>query len=156
MDTTTYDFALFFHLLGAVMFVAGIVLAGVAFEAARRRDRPGEIVVLLSLTRTGALLVAAGGLMLPAFGLWMVHLGHWGYGAGWVDAALGLYVVALILGHLGAQRPRQARLRAARLQSDGAPVDAELRRLLDDPASLVANYAALMVVLAVLALMVFK
>ena len=31
------DVALFFHLIGALLFVAGIVLAGVAFEFARRR-----------------------------------------------------------------------------------------------------------------------
>jgi hypothetical protein len=47
------DVALFFHLLGALLFVAGIVVAGVAFEAARRRDRPGEIALLLGLTRVG-------------------------------------------------------------------------------------------------------
>jgi hypothetical protein len=37
------NIALFFHLLGAVLFVAGIVLAGTAFEAARRREQPAEI-----------------------------------------------------------------------------------------------------------------
>ena len=37
------EIALFFHILGAFLFVAGIVLAGVAFEAARRRDNPPEI-----------------------------------------------------------------------------------------------------------------
>jgi hypothetical protein len=31
------DVALFFHLLGALLFVAGIVLAGVRFEVGRRR-----------------------------------------------------------------------------------------------------------------------
>jgi len=34
--------ALFFHLFGALLFVAGIVLAGAAFEAARRREQPAE------------------------------------------------------------------------------------------------------------------
>jgi hypothetical protein len=32
-------------------------VAGVAFEAARRRESPGEIAVLLSLARIGAILV---------------------------------------------------------------------------------------------------
>jgi hypothetical protein len=41
--------ALFFHILGALLFVAGIVLAGAAFEAARRREQPTEIVLLLGL-----------------------------------------------------------------------------------------------------------
>ena len=93
---------MFFHLLGALLFVAGIVLAGTAFEAARRRDRPSEIALLLGLTRIGVLLVAVGGLLLPIFGLWLVHLGHFGYGSGWVDAAIGLYVIVLVLGGLAA------------------------------------------------------
>jgi uncharacterized membrane protein len=84
------DVALFFHLLGALLFVAGIVLAGAAFETARVHQRPAEIVLLLGLTRIGVLLVAVGGLLLPIFGLWLVHLGHFGYGSGWVDAAIAL------------------------------------------------------------------
>jgi hypothetical protein len=36
------DVALFFHILGALAFASGIVVAGVAFEAARRRDTPAK------------------------------------------------------------------------------------------------------------------
>jgi uncharacterized membrane protein len=150
------DVALFFHLLGALLFVAGIVLAGAAFEAARRRAHPADVALLLGLTRVGVLLVAVGGLLLPVFGLWLVHLGHFGYGSGWVDAAIALYVAALALGAFGGQRPKQARRLATRLASDGAPVNAELRALLDDRASRAANYGSLVVVLAILVLMVFK
>ena len=148
--------AMFFHLLGALLFVAGIVLAGTAFEAARRRDRPSEIALLLGLTRIGVLLVAVGGLLLPIFGLWLVHLGHFGYGSGWVDAAIGLYVIVLVLGGLGGQRPKQARQLATRLAAEQAPVNEELRALLDDRLSRAENYASLLVVLVILVLMVFK
>ncbi|MGZ6643284.1 MAG: DUF2269 family protein [Solirubrobacteraceae bacterium] len=150
------DVALFFHLLGALLFVAGIVLAGVAFEAAQRRKQAAEVALLLGLTRAGVLLVAIGGLLLPVFGLWLVHLGHFGYGAGWVDAAIALYVVALALGGIGGQVPKRARLLAGRLAGDGQPVSAELRALLDDRRSRAANYGSLVVVLAILVLMVFK
>jgi uncharacterized membrane protein len=148
--------ALFFHLLGALLFVAGIVLAGVAFEAARRRREAAEIALLLSLTRVGVVMVAVGGLLLPIFGLWLVHLGNFGYGAGWVDAAIALYVVSLVLGGLGGQRPKQARLLASRLAADGQPVSTELRALLDDPVSRIENYGSLLLVLVILVLMVFK
>ncbi len=148
--------ALFFHLLGALLFVAGIVLAGVAFEAARRRREAAEIALLLSLTRVGVVMVAVGGLLLLIFGLWLVHLGNFGYGAGWVDAAIALYVVSLVLGGLGGQRPKQARLLASRLAADGQPVSTELRSLLDDPVSRIENYGSLLLVLVILALMVFK
>jgi uncharacterized membrane protein len=150
------DVALFFHMLGALLFVAGIVLAGAAFEAARRREQPAEISVLLGLTRIGVVLVGVGALLLLGFGLWLVQLGHFGYGAGWVDAAIALYIVALVLGALGGQRPKRARRLASRLAATGEPASAELRALLDDRLSVVVNYSSLVVVLVILALMVFK
>ncbi len=147
---------LFFHLLGALLFVAGIVLAGVAFEAARRRERPEEVALLLGLTRVGVLLVVSGGLLLLVCGLWLVDLEDVGYGAGWIDVAIALFAAALVLGGFGGQRPKQARKLATRLASEGGQAGAELRALLDDPFSRAANYASAALVLAILALMVFK
>jgi len=108
------------------------------------------------MTRIGVLLVAVGALLLAAFGLWLVHLGSWGYGSGWVVASMVLYVVALALGGLGGQRPKQARKLASRLAERDAPVSDELRALLDDPVSRAENHASLLVVLVMLVLMVFK
>ena len=67
-------------------------------------------------------------------------------------AALGLVVLGAILGALGGQRPKRARLMAQR----GGDAGPELRRLLDDPLSLWLNAAAAGAYLAVLALMVWK
>ncbi len=156
MDSTTYNIALVLHLLGALAFVAGIVLAGVAFEAARRRQRPAEITLLLSLTRFGVLLLAIGTLLIAAFGLWLVHLGHWGYGSGWVDASIGMFVAALALGGVGGQRPKQARRLASELAEQGQPVSDELRSLLDDRLSIAENYGALLLIVVIVAFMVFK
>jgi uncharacterized membrane protein len=156
MDSGTYNLALVLHLLGALAFVGGIVLAGAAFEAARRRTRPAEIALLLSMTRIGVLLVAVGTLLIAAFGLWLVHLGHWGYGSGWADASIGLYVAALVLGGLGGQRPKQARHLAAQLAEQDAPVNDELRALLDDPVSRAENYGSLALIIGIVVIMVFK
>jgi uncharacterized membrane protein len=155
-EPTRYELALFFHLVGALLFVAGILLAGVAFEAARRRQRPAEIALLLGLTRVGVALVGFGALLLLGFGLWLVPLGGFGYDAGWVDAAIALYLLALALGAIGGRRPKQARRLATRLAAEDRPVSAELRALLDDRLSLAANYASAAAVLAILVLMVFK
>jgi uncharacterized membrane protein len=141
-EPTRYELALFFHLVGALLFVAGILLAGVAFEAARRRQRPAEIALLLGLTRVGVALVGFGALLLLGFGLWLVHLGGFGYGAGWVDAAIALYLLALALTGVGGRRPKQARRLATRLAAGDGPVSAELRALLDDRLSLSANYTS--------------
>jgi hypothetical protein len=43
-----YNVALFFHLFGALLFVAGIVLAGAGFELARRQETPAEVALLLA------------------------------------------------------------------------------------------------------------
>lgn len=150
------DVALFFHLLGAFAFVAGTIVAGVAFETARRRTTPAEIALLLSLSRIGVLLVALGTLLVLGFGLWLVHLGAWGYGAGWVDAALGLLAATVVLGTIGGQKPKRARKLARDLAADGAPVSVELRALLDDRATLATNYLSALMLLAIIALMVFK
>jgi uncharacterized membrane protein len=148
--------ATFFHLLGALLLVAGIVLAGTAFEAARRRQHPGEIALLLAVTRIGVLLVALGSVLAGIFGLWLVHIEHYGYASGWVDAAIALYLTALALGGLGGQRPKQARKLAEQLAADDKPANDQLRALLDDRVSLAENYASLLLVLAILMLMVFK
>ena len=147
---------LFFHLLGVLLFVAGIVVAGVAFESARRREQPAEVSLFLGLARIGALLVVSGGLLLLGCGLWLVDLEGVGFGALWIDAAIALFALALLLGALGGQRPKQARKLAARLVRDGRGSDADLRALLDDRLSRTANYASAALVLVILALMVFK
>jgi uncharacterized membrane protein len=153
---STYTVALFLHIVGVLLFVSGFVLAGAAFETARRRQEPKEIALLLRLTRIGVLLVGVGSVVVLGFGLWLVHLGHFGYGAAWVDASLALFVLALLLGGVGGQRPKRARLLASRLAAEDAPVNPELRALLNDPLSLAVNYVSAVVVLAILALMVFK
>jgi uncharacterized membrane protein len=150
------DVVLFFHLVGVLFFVAGIVLAAVGFESARRRQRPAEIALLLGLARTGALLVIGAGGLLLVCGLWLVDLADVGYGAGWIVASLVLFALALLLGGLGGQRPKRARKLAERLAADGDGVSRPLRTLLDDPTSQLTNYAAAALVLAILALMVFQ
>jgi uncharacterized membrane protein len=150
------DAALIFHLLGAFLFVSGAVLAAVAFETARRRESPAEIALLLGLARAGAVLLGAGVLLVLVFGLWLVHLGHWGYGAGWVDGAFALFVLALLLGAAGGRAPRHARLLASELAARGEGATAELRALLDDRRAQALNYATAAVVVAIVVLMVWK
>ena len=60
---------LFFHLLGAVSFFAGVAVVGTLQLAALRRDRPSEVYALLRLAPVGAALVGAGALLTLAFGI---------------------------------------------------------------------------------------
>lgn len=144
------------HILGAILFAGGATVAALAYEAGRRRGAPGEVALLLGLARLGAVLVGLGGLLVLAFGLWLVDLSGYGYGAAWIRWALGLFALSVALGAAGGRRPKRARLLAAWLARDGAGGSEELRRLLDDPLSRAANYAAGALVLVILALMVWK
>jgi hypothetical protein len=151
---SAYRLALFLHLVGAFVFVSGAALAAAGFEAARRRRAPGEIALLLGITRTGALLVVSGGLVLVLAGLWLGdQIGE--LGSAWLLASLVLFVLAMALGALGGRRPKQARL-LARERSSGGADDPELRRLLDHRPSLWANYGSALLVLVILALMVWQ
>lgn len=151
-----YDTVFFFHILGVLMFVSGIVVAGVAFETARRRARPAEVATLLGLSRWGVLLVASGTVLAGVCGLWLVHLGNWHYGSFWVSASIGLFLAALALGGVGGRRPKQARLLASELAQAGDGITPQLRSLLDDPVALTVNYGSLLLVVAIIALMCFK
>jgi uncharacterized membrane protein len=153
---TRYEWALFLHLVGVVLFFAGGAVAAVSLEAARRRERSAEVAAVLGLARIGALLTGLGTVVLLVFGIWLVHLGHWRWGSAWISAALALLAAAAILGALGGRWPKEARLLATRLAAEGREDRAELRRLLDHPLSLALNYGAGLLGLAVLGLMVFK
>ncbi len=150
-----HNLALLFHLLGAFLLVAGMAVAGAAFEAARQRATPQEIALLLGLARVGVLLVAVGTLLVFGFGLWLVEIGHFGYGSGWVDAALALLLATVVLGAVGGQKPKHAR-RLAVAESDRAAASPELRALLDDRLARGLNYLPLFLIVVIVVLMVTK
>jgi len=134
-----------------------MALAGAAFESARRRERAAEVALLLGLARWGAVLVAGGGVLLLVGGFWLVGLEDGiDFGTGWVGASIALFALAVVLGTLGGRRPRRARELAERLAAESRESGPELRALLDDRGSRLANYASAALVLAILALMIFK
>ena len=143
------------HVFGAFLFFGGALVAGVVLEAAARRERPDEIALLLGLARVGAAIVLAGTVLVLGAGLWLAadidQLGE-----AWVVVSLVLFLASLVLGALGGQRPKRARRLAAQLARGGEEASTELRRLLGDPLSRLANYASSALVVAVLVLMVWQ
>jgi uncharacterized membrane protein len=147
--------ALVFHLLGAFVLMAGAVVTGVAFEAARRRRGAAEIALLLGLTRVGVVLVVVGSAVVLPFGLWLVHIDHITYGASWVDAALGLLAVLAAIGLAAGQLSERARRLALQLGDDDEATS-ELRALLDDRAARALSYCAGALLIAIVVLMVSR
>jgi uncharacterized membrane protein len=155
---TEAEWALLCHLAGVILLFSGLAVAAVVLAGARRRDAPAEIAALLGLTRVGVALVAGGGLVIVASGLWLleVYADLYSLGDGWIGGALGLLVLAFVLGAIGGQRPKRARKLAAQLTREGGAHTPELRRLLDDGLSRAFNYAAAIAMIAALVLMVWR
>jgi uncharacterized membrane protein len=152
---TTYELVLVAHVLGALLFFGGALLAGVVFEAAVRRERPSEIVLLLGLARVGAVIVLVGAVLVLGAGLWLAADSDQ-LGEPWVLWSLGLFLAALVLGALGGQRPKRARRLATELARQGAASSADLRNLLNDRFSRAANYLSSALVVVILVLMVWQ
>ena len=138
-----------------LLFVGGALLAGVVFEVARRRERPSEVALLLGVTRIGALLVVGGAVLLLGGGLWLAEQLDV-FEEPWLLVSLALFVLSLVLGALGGQRPKRARKLAADLAKGDDEPTPELRHQLGDPFSLAANYISSALVLVILVLMVWK
>jgi uncharacterized membrane protein len=147
---------LFLHLLGAFCFFAGAAVAGTLQLAAIRRERPSEILALLRLTRAGVALVGVGALLTLVFGIALAE--HLGYGMSptWIQAALGLWVASMALGGWGGRTARHARNLAERLAGEGDAPSEELRALVGARGPLWASYASSLLLVAVVALMVWK
>ena len=153
---SAYHWLLFFHLIGALCFVAGGAVAGTLQIGAMRRERPSEILTLLRLTRIGVLLVLAGAVLTLVFGIALAH--HIGYGLtpAWIRAALGLWLASVALGAAGGRTARQARYRAEELTAGADEPDAELRALVAHRPSLVFSWISGLLLLVILVLMVWR
>ena len=153
---TKYDWLLLFHIFGAFLLFSGSVVAGLLHLAAIRRERPSEIGLLLGLIRPAVLAIGVGALLTLGLGLWLVDDAGYGYGDGWVVAAIVLWVVGNALGGAGGRPLGEAGDLARRLAADGDRPSEELRRALVDRRALLLNYLSLAALVAILVLMVWK
>jgi uncharacterized membrane protein len=153
-----HDLALLVHLVGVVFLFSGMSIAGVLHTAARRQERPSQVAVLLGVTRVGVLFVAAGGVLVLVGGFWLIGEsdGFYSLGDGWILAGLVLLLAAFVLGWLGGQQPKRARMLAEQLARDGDAPSVELRKLLDDPRASALNYAAAGAIFLAFVLMIWK
>jgi uncharacterized membrane protein len=155
---STYDWLLFLHVTGAFLLIGGVVAAGTFSVAAHFRERPSEIARLLGLIRVAVVPLGIGAVMTLVFGLWLVSEAPWGYGfsQAWVIAAIALWVVGNAMGGQGGNRQKATRELAARLAEEGDAPSEELRARMRDPLGLVLSYGSGLVILAVLAIMIWK
>jgi uncharacterized membrane protein len=155
---TGRDWALAVHLLGVVFLFSGMSVAGVAHAAARRQERPSLIAVLLGMSRAGVLFVVAGSALVLVGGFWLIEESNDFYSLsdGWIAAGLVLLAAAFVLGGIGGQQPKRARLLAEELARTGDSPTPELRKMLDAPLALALNYAAAGAIFAAFILMIWR
>jgi uncharacterized membrane protein len=152
----TYDWLLFLHVTGAFMVLGGAVIAGVFNLSALRRERPSEIALLFRLTSFAVRSISVGMVLTLVFGLWLVGHLDYGWGDAWIVTSLVLWVVASALGGVGGNRDKAARQLAERLAAEGDAPSPELSARLRDPVSLALSWGSGVVVIAILALMIWK
>jgi uncharacterized membrane protein len=152
----TYDWLLFVHVTGAFLVLGGAVMAGVFNFTALRRERPSEIALLFRLARTAVIAIGAGMVVTLVFGLWLVHRVGYGWGETWIVVSLLLWVLANALGGIGGKREKQTRELAERLAAEGDAPSQELSARLHDPVWLALSWGSGVVIVAILALMIWK
>ena len=152
----TYDWLLFLHVTGAFLVLGGAVMAGIFNFAALQRERPSEIAVLFRLARVAVIAIGAGMVLTLGFGLWLVRQVGYGWGETWIVLALVLWVLANALGGIGGGREKQTRELAERLAAEGDAPSQELSSRLRDPVWLALSWGSGVVIVAILALMIWK
>ncbi len=109
---TSYEVALFFHLLGVVMLAGGSAATTVLGVAASRTNETRLIERCTHFSKISErALIIPGSLGLLAAGLWLVSETGYGYGDGWLIAAYVLFALALAIG-MFALGPHGARVNA--------------------------------------------
>jgi uncharacterized membrane protein len=151
-----YDWLLFLHVTGAFLVIGGAVMAGVFNVSALRSERPSDVVLFFRFARVAVAAIGVGMVLTLGFGLWLVHDVGYGWGETWIVLALVLWVLSNALGGIGGKREKQVRDLAERLTGEGDVPSPELSARLRDPVSLALSWGSGIVVIAILALMVWK
>jgi uncharacterized membrane protein len=109
---THYLWLKLFHIFVAVVALGTSAGLGIVLEFYGNDPNHGPFV-LRAIERMVAIVVLPGYVLVLASGLWMAHLA-WPFTAGWIQLALGLWVVGMaVLGCSLAAIRKQRRLHAA-------------------------------------------
>lgn len=146
-----YEWLLFVHLLGAVLLFAAIAVLGASILGARSSARAADAGGFLGLARPGGILFDVGGVLVLVFGIWLAFEADYGITDEWVVAAIVVWLVAAFAG----TRTR-IRLLGARERVGDATGAADRSTLVRESGALVFYVVAVVSILVMLLLMIFK
>jgi len=151
-----FQWLLALHITGVFLLAGGGAMAGALNLLALRRERPSEIVLLFGLIRIAVVAIMVGALLTFVFGLWLVHEAGFGYGDGWIVASIVLFIAGNAMGGIGGRRDDRTAEYARELAAAGDAPSAELQARVRDPLSLALSYGSGLLLVAILALMIWK
>jgi uncharacterized membrane protein len=113
---SVYDWLLFVHIVGAMVWVGGLVaLAAFGTHALRSGDRETVARFVGSLRVVGPFVLAPSSALVVAFGIWLViDSSAWDFGQTWIWLALALVAAAALIGALVLGRSALAAERAVK------------------------------------------
>ena len=152
-----YQWALFFHLLSAVMLASGALTYHLLLLVLLKRDRPSEIATLFGNAKIAQFGIQAGAAGTIVFGIWLAFIGEPDYGFdAWVIAAIVLWVAANGLGAVGGKIYENGQKLAARLAAEGDAPSPELTAVVRSPKAAALTWASTILIVVILVLMVWK
>ena len=148
---------LFLHIVGVLWFMAGHGVPLFVSHLLSRERRVERVAAYLEVSRLASLLTTGpASLLIVGSGLAMVVVRGWlRRGALWPWLSLALFL-GVTLAALLLVGPHYRRLRRLVRQACGGEVSPELRRLLGRRAPIYVGYVALLALVVILYLMVFK
>ena len=159
-----YNYLIFGHLLGVVIFVAGHGISMALIALMRHERNVDRLRAMLDMSLGGLLATYTGLLLTIGFGIWLGFAGGW-WGAGWlwtsVAILVGIMVLMMYMGVSYFSRIREAvglqpyRFTAAVTLGPVAS-EGELAALLQSPKAGLTMSLGTLSLIALLILMVFK
>ena len=125
------DWLLLVHVLAGMVWLGGItVLGAIGVRAVRDRDSDAPARFSATLRAIGPVVLAPAPVLLLGFGVWLVADSDvWAFGQGWVQAGLGLFAAAFLVGAAHQSRTAIAAERAS-ARGDRDEAVRQLRRWL--------------------------
>jgi uncharacterized membrane protein len=153
-----YDWLLVAHIAGVFMVAAALALVTVCVLAARRRERPSDVALMLGIVQRNVWLFSVGGGLILLFGIVLVlDLDErYSFGDGWILGALVLWLAATITGIRAGRTYGSAHATAVRLAADGDRPSPELAGLVRDRGAMVMHALSILSVLVAVVLMIYK
>lgn len=151
---TTYAFALYAHIIGAIGTFIGVSVWLFAAEALRRAQRVEQVRTLTSLIQPSGVIAIASILVLGIAGFYMA-LTAWGEHATWIIVATISFVLLAPFGAFVIDPRLRALARAAAAAPDG-PLPAAVAARTHDPLVSIGLYLYLGVLLGIVFLMTTK